>query len=158
MAISGLAACANTASSYGVGGSAVSNLPNFQPVAGQGQYIRPEFLEPIPIQTLPPEDLCRSRLYLTLVGQHEGAIFIAGLPGRKRIVKPATLEGFQSDEPNDFTPPPPLVEIIDFLPQQPIYLSSIRTIMDRFLLTNEDETRLTLELDDEGYVADVRCG
>jgi len=153
-----LSACAHKASPYGVSGSAITNVPNFQPLPGQGQYVRPEFLEPLEIPTLPPEDQCRSRLYLTLTGQHEGSIFIAGLPGRKRIVKPAVLEDFNNEEVNDFISPPPLVEVIDFLPQQSIYVSSIRTVMDRFLLTDEDETRLTLELDDEGYIQDVRCG
>ena len=157
-----LSACAHKASPYGVSrggisGSAITNVPNFQPLPGQGQYVRPEFLEPLEIPTLPPEDLCRSRLYLTLIGQHEGSIFIAGLPGRKRIVKPASLEDFDTGD-NDFIPPPPLVEVIDFLPQQSIYASSIRTVMDRFLLTDEDETRLTLELDEEGYIQNVGCG
>jgi len=134
-----------------------SQVPNFQPFPGQGQYVRPAYLNPDLPQRLPPDDSCRSRLYLTLVGQHEGAIFIAGLPGRKRIVKPAELEDFDV-EANDFIPPPPLVEVIDFLPQQSIYASSIRTVIDRFLLTNEDETRLTLELDREGYIQTVSCG
>jgi len=132
--------------------------PNFQRLAGQGQYITPVNLLPELPPTLPPEDLCRSRLYLTLVGRHEGAIYIAGLPGRKRIVKPATLEDFEPDEDNDFLPLPPLVEVIDFLPQQSIYLGSIRTVMDRFLLTDDDLTRLTLELDMDGYIEEVRCG
>ena len=134
-----------------------STGPNFQPFPGQGQYIRPAYLDPEPSRRLPPDDLCRSRLYLTLLGQHEGAIFLAGLPGRKRIVKPAELEGFDDDVKN-FVPPPPLVEVIDYLPDQTIYAGSIRTIMDRFLLTNEDETRLTLELDTEGYVQNISCG
>ena len=132
--------------------------PNFQRFAGQGIYVTPENLLPVLAPTLPPEDFCRSRLYLTLVGQHEGAIFIPGLPGRKRIVKPAELEDFEPDEDNDFLPRPPLVEVIDFLPQQSIYASSIRTVTDRFLLTDDDETRLTLELNREGYIEEVRCG
>lgn len=135
-----------------------STVPNFQPTPGQGQYVRPAYLAPELPQRLPPDDMCRSRLYLTLVGQHEGSIFIAGLPGRKRIVKPAVLEDFDEGADNDFIPSPPLVEVIDFLPQQSIYASSIRTVMDRFLLTNEDETRLTLELDPDGYIQSIRCG
>ncbi|MEP1229408.1 MAG: hypothetical protein ABJG88_01900 [Litorimonas sp.] len=153
-----LGGCAGQSSPYGVSGSAITNIPNFQRAPGRGQYVRPEFLEPLEIATLPPEDSCRSRLYLTLAGQHEGAIFIAGLPGRKRIVKPAILEDFEAEEENDFIPSPPLVEVIDFLPQQSIYASSIRTVVDRFLLTDEDENRLTLELDLEGYIIDIRCG
>lgn len=139
-------------------GNPTTTVPNFQRFAGQGQYITPEYLQPELPLPIPAPDLCRSRLYLTLAGQHEGAIFIAGLPGRKRIVKPAELEDFLPDEDNDFLPIPPLVEVIDFLPQQAIYAGSIRTVVDRFLLTDEDPARLTLELDAEGYILDVRCG
>jgi len=148
-----------TGCSSGILGNPTTNAPNFQPFPGQGQYITPQFLLPELPQPLPPEDLCRSRLYLTLVGQHEGSIFIAGLPGRKRIVKPAELEDFEIDiAQRDFIAPPPLVEVIDFLPQQSIYAGSIRTVTDRSFLTDEDQSRLTLELDSEGYIQEVRCG
>jgi len=146
-----------TGCAHGGLGNPSSNVPNYQPFPGQGQYVRPDYLEPTLPPRIPREDLCRSRLYVTLEGQHEGSVFIAGLPGRKRIVKPASLEEFDTGD-NDFIPPPPLVEVINFLPQQSIYAPSIRTVTDRFLLSDDDESRLTLELDADGYIQDVRCG
>lgn len=153
LATLGLAAC-----THGVLGQPTTNVPNFQPFPGQGQYARPLYLEPQQLPTLPPEDMCRARLYLTLIGQHEGSVFLAGLPGRKRILKPATLEDFDEDTGTDFIARPPLVEVIDFLPQQSIYAGAIRTVVDAFLISDDDLSRLTLELDQDGYIDDVRCG
>jgi len=83
----GVAACAPT---QGVG---YPNYPAYVPFPGQGQYVRPEYLNPVPTPLIQGVDACQSHLYRSLVGRHEGSIYIAGLPGRKRILKPAFLEG-----------------------------------------------------------------
>ena len=132
-------------------------LAEFRPFPGQGQYIRPEYLNPDIPPRLPPVDVCRSRLYAGLVGRHEGAIFFAGLPGRIRVLKPAYIDSFDY-EPNDtFYLAPPLTEVREFLPDQVLYGPSIRTVTDPFQLGPVIQDRLTVELDREGYVEEVRC-
>ena len=143
-----------SACSFGAPNSA---FPGFVPTPGQGQYIRPEFLAPQPTPVIPPVDACRSRLYAGLVGRHEGAIFIPGLPGRKRIIKPARLEGFGYQRDDNFYQEPPFLEVQDFLPNQSLYAPSISTMTDRLNLGPEIEDRLTIQLDEQGIVQEVSC-
>lgn len=148
-----LSACAPT---QGVG---YPNYPAYQPFPGQGQYVRPEYLNPAPTPLIPPLDACRSQLYAGLVGRHEGAIYIPGLPGRKRVLKPAALEDFDlgRDRIAGIDPEPPFIQVRDYLPDQVLYAPSIRTVSDRIQLGPVDESRLTIELDREGYVQEVTC-
>ena len=129
----------------------------YQPIPGQGQYVRPAYLNAQPVPRLPPVDACRSQLYLGLVGRHEGAIFIPGLPGRKRVIKPAFQEYENDMFVDGIDPRPPLIEVHDYLPDQVLYAPSINTIEDFTGLGPIDEGRLTIELDVEGYVQEVRC-
>jgi len=147
----GLAACAST---QGVG---YPNYPAYVPTPGQGQYVRPEYLNPTPTPIIQAVDACQSYLYRGLVGRHEGAIYIAGLPGRKRILKPAFLEEFDRERIDGIDPEPPFLEVRDYLPNQVLYAPSIRTVSDRIQLGAVDENRLTIELDREGYVQEVLC-
>ena len=147
----GLSACAPT---QGVG---YPNYPAYVPTPGQGQYVRPEYLNPAPTPMIQPIDACQSYLFRGLVGRHEGAIYIAGLPGRKRILKPAFLEGPDRELIQGIDPEPPFVEVREYLPNQVLYAPSIRTVTDRLQLGPIDENRLTIELDREGYVQEVDC-
>lgn len=134
-----------------------SYYPEYRPTPGQGQYVRPEWLNPTPTPMIPPVDSCRSQVYAGLVGQHEGAIYIPGLPGRKRILKPAFPEGFDYQEDDTFYDRPPLVEVREYLPGQLLYAPAINTVTDRLSLGPNDETRLTIELDQEGYIQEISC-
>lgn len=145
----GLSACAI--------GAPTTPFEGFQPFPGQGQYVRPAYLNAEPTPRVPDVDACRSQLYAGLIGQHEGAIFIPGLPGRKRVIKPATLEGFDYSPEDSFYDQPPFVEVRDYLPQQSLYAPSISTVTDRIALGPEDGNRLTIELDAEGYVQQLDC-
>lgn len=151
LAIFVLAACAPT---QGVG---YPNYPAYVPTPGQGQYIRPEYLNPAPTPMIQAVDACQSHLYRGLVGRHEGAIYIAGLPGTKRILKPAFLEEFDGSRIDGLDPEPPFLEVRDYLPNQVLYAPAIRTVSDRIQLGPVDENRLTIELDREGYVQEVLC-
>lgn len=130
----------------------------FQPRPGQGQYVRPAWLSPQPTPRLPAIDPCQSQMYLPLLGVNEGAIYIAGLPGRKRIIRPAVFEGPENDFLNGEMMGETYVEVRDYLPGQQLYAPTIGNVTERILLTNEDVSRLTIELDREGYVQEVRCG
>jgi hypothetical protein len=147
----GLAACVPT---QGVG---YPNYPAYVPTPGQGQYVRPEYLNPAPTPLLNPIDACQSYLFKGLVGRHEGSIYIAGLPGTKRVLKPAFLEEFDRERMEGIDIEPPFLEVRDFLPNQVLYAPSIRTVSDRIQLGPDDENRLTIELDREGYVQQVVC-
>lgn len=138
-------------------GGPTSVYPEYQPRPGQGQYIRPAYLNPQPTPIIPALDPCQSRLYLGLVGQHEGAIFIAGLPGRKRVIKPAQLEGFGYNPDDTFYDEPPFVEVREYLVGQSLYAPAISTMTERLNLGPEIQERLTIELDAEGYVQQVDC-
>ena len=127
------------------------------PQAGQGQYVRPEYMNPAAAQRMPPDDICRSRLYLGLVGSHESSIMIAALPSPKRILKPAFDEGFNYQPGDSFAIEPSVIEVRDYVPDQRQYAPSVRTVTDRLLLGPERQDRLTIELDAEGYVESVRC-
>jgi len=54
-------------------------------------------------------------------------------------------------------PQPPYLEVRDYLPSQVLYAPSIRTVSDRIQLGPDDQNRLTIELDREGYVQEVIC-
>lgn len=149
-----LAVFALSACRYGVPSS---TFAEYQPRPGQGQYVRPAYLNPQPTPFIPAIDACQSRLYAGLVGQHEGAIFIAGLPGRKRVIKPARLEGFGYNPNDTFYSPPPLVEVREYLAGQLLYAPAISNLMDRLNLGPDIQERLTIELDAEGYVQQVDC-
>ncbi len=129
----------------------------FVPQAGQGQYVRPNYMNPAIAERLPPDDVCRSRLYLGLVGRHEGTIVIAALPSPKRILKPAFDEGFNYQPGDEFAVEPSLIEVQEFIPDQREYAPTVRTVTDRMLLGPERPDRLTVELDANGYVSEVRC-
>jgi len=132
--------------------------PVFQPFPGQGQYVRPDYLAPQPTPFIPAIDECRSRLYVSLVGRHEGAIFFPGLPGRIRVTKPAQLEGFGYNIDDSFYTQPPLLEVREFLAGQALYASSISNLSGGFNLGPEMPDRLTIELNDQGIVQEVSCG
>jgi len=138
-------------------GGPVSTYPAYQPTPGQGQYVRPEWLNPRPPPRVPQRDVCRARLYAGLVGQHEGAIFLPGLPGRKRVIKPAELEGFGYDRDDALYVEPPYVEVREFLAGQTLYAPGSANIADRLNLGPEIPERLTIELDSEGYVRELSC-
>ena len=130
----------------------------YQPQPGQGQYVRPDWLTPQPTPRLPAIDPCQSQMFLPLLGVNEGAIYIAGLPGRKRIIRPAVFEGPENDFLNGEMMGETYVEVQNYLPGQQLYAPSIGNVTERILLTDEDVSRLTIELDREGYVQEVRCG
>jgi hypothetical protein len=138
-------------------GAPSSVYPEYQPRPGQGQYVRPAYLNPQPTPFIPAVDACQSRLYAGLVGQHEGAIFIAGLPGRKRVIKPARLEGFGYNPGDTFYDEPPFVQVQEYLAGQSLYAPAISNLMDRLNLGPNIQERLTIELDAEGYVQQVDC-
>lgn len=92
------------------------------------------------------------------MGRHEGSIYFSALPGRKRVVKPAETETMETTFLPDMNILPPTVEIRDYLPNQTIYASSIQTVYGDALSGPEIRERLTIELDDEGYVMRVVCG
>ncbi len=130
---------------------------------GQGQYVRPAYLNPAPVPQIPPVDACQSQLYQGLVGQPEGAIYIPGLPGMKRVLKPAFDEGFGPDDefPNVDDPlrlGPTMIQVRDYLPGQALYAPSIRTPGSLLSAADFETTRLTIQLDEAGYVQEVRCG
>ncbi len=142
----------------GCGGFAGGNNIPYQPQPGQGQYIRPAYLDPELPPRLVPDDLCQARIYQSLVGQYEGSLYFQAIPGRKRIVKPAVLERRQRNFLPEFEAQPPLLEVTEFLADQPLYAPSIRTSPERLSLEPEVMERLTIEIGVDGIVEDVRCG
>ena len=130
----------------------------FTPQPGQGQYVRPDFMAPAPTPRFPAVDPCRSRMFASLLGVNEGAIYIPGLPGRKRIIRPAINEGFQSGFLGGELEEETFVAVQDYLPGQQLYAPSISTVTERITLGPEDTSRITIELDREGYVQEIRCG
>lgn len=144
----GLAACGTTPGGV---------YPDFQPRPGQGVYVVPQYLLPEPTQSLSPVDACNSLIYQGLVGQHEGSIYLQALPGRQRILKPAFSEDFDVELFNGVAPSPPLYEVTEYIAGQRIYNPSINTISDGLRLGPVQQDRLTIELDDDGYVQDLRC-
>lgn len=151
-ALLGLSACQTTQQ------NAQQAFPN-----GQGRYVRPAFLNPLPPPRIPAPDDCQSQLFQGLLGQPEGAIYIPGLPGTKRVLKPAFDEGFGSEdgfynEDDPLSLGPTIVQVRDYLPGQSLYAPSIRTPASLQVASDVDLTRLTLQLDEAGFVREVRCG
>lgn len=138
-------------------GQPVSTYPEYRPTPGQGQYVRPQYLNRQLPPRVPNDDLCQSRLYAGLVGQHEGAIFIAGLPGRKRLIKPAVVEGFGYGAGDPLYIQTPYVEVREFLAGQNLYASTNTDLRDRLNLGPDIADRLTIELDEDGYVQQIDC-
>jgi len=130
----------------------------FTPQPGQGRYVQPEYLRPIPNPTIQPIDLCRAQFYQTLLGQHEGGIYFTGLPGHIRVIKPAETGLLENEFLPDTLPDPPFIEVRDYIPGQVLYTPSIRTVASLVEAGPIIEERITIELDDEGYVEEVRCG
>lgn len=133
-------------------------VDGFQATPGQGQYVRPDWLSPVPTPQIQPIDLCRSQLYAPLVGANEGAIYIPGLPGTKRIIRPAVFEGPDNDFLNGEMMADTYVEVQTYLPGQQLYAPSIADISDRITIIDDQPSRLTVELDRNGYVQEIRCG
>lgn len=134
-----------------------AGVPRPRPRPNLGQYQIPINQRPAPTRRIPDEDLCRSRLFLGLVGQHEGGIVFATLPGRTRVFKPAELELDQDDFLQDMRPDPPLVEVREYLSGQTLYTPSIRAVTRIDELGPIIRDRLTIELDREGYVREMTC-
>lgn len=131
--------------------------PQSRPRPNLGQYQIPANQRPEPTRRIPDDDLCRSKLFLGLIGQHEGGIVFATLPGRTRVVKPAELELNEDDFLQDMRPDPPLVEIREYLSGQTLYTPAIRTISRIDNLGPILRDRLTVELDTDGYVRELSC-
>lgn len=139
------------------GGPAQNNRV-FQPQPGQGQYVRPAFLEPELTQRLPLDDLCQARIYQSLIGQFEGSLYFQAIPGRQRILKEAFTEDFEDDFLPEFEEQPPFVEVREFIAGQPLFAGSIRTTPSLLAIEQPVDDRLTIEIDIDGIVQDVRCG
>lgn len=149
---------------YIVGGALLTSCytpgvgePRPRPRPNLGQYQVPLNQSPTPTRRIPDEDLCRSRLFLGLIGQHEGGIVFATLPGRTRVVKPAELELDQDEFLEDMRPDPPLVEVREYLSGQTLYTPAIRAVTRVDELGPIMQDRLTIELDQQGYVRNMTC-
>lgn len=130
----------------------------FQPFPGQGQYVRPEWMTPAPTPRIPAADPCRSQMYQALLGVNEGAIYIPGLPGSKRIIRPAVFEGPDNDFLNGDMMNETYVQVQTYQAGQQLYAPTIGNITDRITIGPESVDRLTIELDSEGYVQEITCG
>ncbi len=106
---------------------------------------------------LPTPDLCRAQMYRGLIGQHEGGIVFASLPGRTRVVKPAETELDQDEFLQDMRPDPPLIEVREYLSGQALYTPAIRAVQRGDDLGPIQQDRLTIELGREGYVRELTC-
>lgn len=145
----GLSACAM---------STVGPNEAFQPQPGQGQYVRPEWMAPAPTPRIPAADPCRAQMYQALLGVNEGAIYIPGLPGLKRIIRPALFEGADNDFLNGDMMNETYVQVQTYQAGQQLYAPTIGNITDRITIGPENTDRLTIELDAEGYVQEISCG
>lgn len=146
---------------FGLSACAMSTVgPNaaFQPQPGQGQYVRPEWMASVPRARIPAADPCRARLYQTLLGVNEGAIYIPGMPGLKRIIRPALFEGADNDFLNGDMMNETYVQVQTYQAGQQLYAPTIGTITDRITIGPENENRLTIELDSNGNVREISCG
>lgn len=123
----------------------------------RGVYQQPIHLQPEPTPSIPQEDLCRSRLYLGLVGQHEGSVVFSALPGRTRVVKPASDGVNRDDFLSDMEPETPFVEVREYLSGQTLYTPSIRAVRLSDQLGPIEPDRLTVELDADGYIRALNC-
>lgn len=140
-------------SCYGMG----AGEPTQRPRPNMGRYQQPLYQQPEPTQRLPSEDLCRSQMYMGLISQHEGGIVFAALPGRTRVVKPATIEIDRDDFLEDMNPEPPFLEVREYLSGQALYAPSIRPVRRVDGLGPVEQDRLTIELDRYGYVNRLSC-
>jgi len=131
--------------------------PQARPRPNLGQYQIPANQRPEPTRRIPDDDVCRSQLFLGLIGQHEGGIVFATLPGRTRVVKPAELELDEDDFLQDMRPDPPLVEVREYLSGQTLYTPAIRTVTRIDNLGPILRDRITIELDADGYVRELSC-
>lgn len=143
----GLSACVNA-----TGGNQQAPRP------GQGQYVYPEYRRPQPTPMIPPSDECGARLYQGLTGTHIGAVHIAAIGGDKRIISPATLEIEENDFLVDMQERPPFLEVREMLAGQPLYAASVRTGVYPGQIGPERMNRLTIELDNAGYILTAACG
>lgn len=139
-------------------GPSASSSAAFYPRPNQGQYVRPEWLNPDPTPRVPAVDPCQSKTYAALVGINEGSIYIPGLPGEKRIIRPAFPEYFENEFLSGELDEPQLVNVERYFAGQQLYAPTINTVQDRIAIIPEDLNRLTIELDREGYVQEIRCG
>ena len=139
-------------------GGPPQNNQIFQPQPGQGQYVRPLFLEPELTERLPLDDLCQARIYRSLIGQFEGGLYFQAIPGRQRILKEAFTEDFEDDFLPEFEEQPPFVEVREFIAGQPLFAGSIRTTPSLIAIEQPVQDRLTIEINIDGIVEDVRCG
>ena len=132
----------------------------YQPREGQGQYIRPAYLDPELPPRIPQDDLCKARIYQRLVGQFEGSLYFQAIPGRQRIIKEAVLDELERDDEflTDLNAPPPFVEVREFISGQPVYSANIRTTPAVLSLEPEVADRLTVEINIDGIVERVSCG
>ena len=131
--------------------------PRPRPRPNLGQYQIPVNQRPEPTRRIPDNDACGSKLFLGLIGQHEGGIVFATLPGRTRVFKPATVELDQGDFLQDTRPNPPLIEIREYISGQTLYTPAIRAVSSVDELGPIIRDRLTIELDADGYVRDLTC-
>ncbi|NNC36888.1 MAG: hypothetical protein HKO02_05500 [Hyphomonadaceae bacterium] len=154
-----LSACANAGGSAPPQYRGAQQAQPMQPMqpSQYGQYQQPVFMQPEPTQRIPRDDLCRSRLYLGLIGQHEGSVVFSSLPGRTRVVKPAETEEGGDGFLQDMQPDPPFVEIREYLAGQILYAPAIRAVRLGDALGPIERDRLTVELDRNGYVAALSC-
>lgn len=146
---------------FGLSACAMNTVgPNaaFQPQPGQGQYVRPEWMVPTPTPRLPAVDTCQSQMYQILVGVNEGAIYIPGLPGLKRIIRPAVFEGPDNDFLNGEMMGDTYVQVQTYQAGQQLYAPTTANIMDRMTIRPENENRLTISLDRDGFVEEIACG
>jgi hypothetical protein len=152
-AISGLSACASGPVGPGDG---------FVQRPGQGVYVRPEWMQATPPPRIPQTDTCGSQLYASLEGVHEGAIYIPGLPGAKRIIRPAIFEGPVNDFMNGEMMANTYVQVETYQsglsPFVPIQSPRLGPVRDRITIGPEQPDRLTVVLDREGYVQEISCG
>ena len=81
----------------------------------------------------------------------------SSLPGRTRVVKPAETEEDRDDFLQDMNPDPPFVEIREYLAGQVLYAPAIRAIRLGDALGPIEQDRLTVELDQYGYVRAMSC-
>ena len=130
----------------------------YAPPVDRGQYVRPDYLNPVAPPIIPQTDECRSLLYQGLIGQPAGAVYIPGLPGSKRVLVPGIREDFDTDDDNPIQMGPTYVEVRDYQPGAAVYISSIRTPGQLNDVGEVDLTRLTLQLDPDGIIQAVRCG
>ncbi len=134
-----------------------AGVPRPRPRPDLGKYRVPVNLRPEPTRRIPDKDECRSRLFMGLVGQHEGGIVFAALPGRVRVVKPAEQELERDEFLQDTYPDPPFVEVREYLAGQVLYAPSIKAVSSVDELGPIIRNRLTIELDRQGYVSRLTC-